>query len=117
MREVIRLMAHLIYTGDEDIYRPGISRTIYDPACRMGGMLSVSEAYIREYNNKAHLTLFGEFRLRPRPEALLVAMKNPLRAIRCTPNTGIGSPAARILSLLETVTRRPQLTINRVRAH
>ena len=59
-REVIRLMAHLIYTGDEDIYRPGISRTIYDPACGMGGMLSVSEAYIREQNDRAHLTLFGQ---------------------------------------------------------
>ena len=35
-REVIRLMAHLIYTGDEDIYQPGISRTIY-PA-RVGGV-------------------------------------------------------------------------------
>jgi hypothetical protein len=29
-REVIRLMAHLIYTGDEDVYTPGISRTIYE---------------------------------------------------------------------------------------
>jgi type I restriction enzyme M protein len=38
-REVIRLMAHLIYTGDEDIYAPGISRTVYDPACGTGGML------------------------------------------------------------------------------
>ncbi len=59
-REVIRLMAHLIYTGDEDVYKPGISRTIYDPACGTGGMLSVSEEYIREHNPEAHLTLFGQ---------------------------------------------------------
>ncbi len=59
-REVIRLMAHLIYTGDEDIYKPGISRTIYDPTCGTGGMLSVSEEYIREHNSKAHLSLFGQ---------------------------------------------------------
>lgn len=59
-REVIRLMAHLIYTGDEEVYRPGISRTIYDPACGTGGMLSVSEEYIREQNPQAHLTLFGQ---------------------------------------------------------
>jgi type I restriction enzyme M protein len=59
-REVIRLMAHLIYTGDEDIYTPGISRTIYDPTCGTGGMLSVSEEYIREHNSKAHLALFGQ---------------------------------------------------------
>ena len=32
-REVIRLMAHLMYTEDEDVYRPGIVRTIYDPTC------------------------------------------------------------------------------------
>lgn len=31
-REVIRLMANLIYTGEQDVYRPGIYRTIYDPA-------------------------------------------------------------------------------------
>jgi type I restriction enzyme M protein len=59
-REVIRLMAHLIYTGDEDIYAPGISRTVYDPACGTGGMLSVSEEYIRAHNDRAHLTLFGQ---------------------------------------------------------
>jgi type I restriction enzyme M protein len=59
-REVIQLMAHLLYTGDEDIHVPGISRTIYDPACGTGGMLSVSEEYIREQNPQAHLTLFGQ---------------------------------------------------------
>jgi type I restriction enzyme M protein len=59
-REVIRLMAHILYTGDEDIHVAGISRTIYDPACGTGGMLSVSEEYIREQNPQAHLTLFGQ---------------------------------------------------------
>ena len=59
-REVIRLMAHLVYTGDEEVYKPGISRTVYDPACGTGGMLSVSEEYIREQNPQAHLTLFGQ---------------------------------------------------------
>ncbi len=59
-REVIQLMAHVLYAGDEDIHIPGISRTIYDPACGAGGMLSVSEQYIREQNPQAHLTLFGQ---------------------------------------------------------
>jgi type I restriction enzyme M protein len=59
-REVIRLMAHLIYTQDEDVYQPGIIRTIYDPTCGTGGMLSVSEEYIREYNQDANLVLFGQ---------------------------------------------------------
>ena len=35
-REVIRLMANLIYTGEQDVYKPGIFRTIYDPACGTG---------------------------------------------------------------------------------
>jgi type I restriction enzyme M protein len=59
-REVIRLMAHILYTGDEDIYKSGISRTIYDPTSGTGGMLSVSEEYIRSHNDKANLTLFGQ---------------------------------------------------------
>ncbi|MDA8165207.1 MAG: class I SAM-dependent DNA methyltransferase, partial [Desulfobacteraceae bacterium] len=59
-REVIRLMAHLLYTEDEDVYTPGIARTIYDPTCGTGGMLSISEEYIREQNPQAHLELFGQ---------------------------------------------------------
>lgn len=59
-REVIRLMAHLMYTKDEDVYRPGIARKIYDPACGTGGMLSISELYIKEQNPKAELFLYGQ---------------------------------------------------------
>jgi type I restriction enzyme M protein len=59
-REVIRLMTHLVYTGEEDVYKPGVYREIYDPACGTGGMLSVSEETIRAGNAKAHLGLFGQ---------------------------------------------------------
>ena len=59
-REVIRLMANLIYTGEQDVYRPGIFRTIYDPACGTGGMLSVSEQFILGQNEQATLALFGQ---------------------------------------------------------
>ncbi len=59
-REVIRLMAHLVYTNDEEVYKPNIVRTIYDPTCGTGGMLSVSEEYILEHNPQAHLGLFGQ---------------------------------------------------------
>ena len=31
LREVIRLMTNSVYTGDKDVYTPGIFRTIYDP--------------------------------------------------------------------------------------
>ncbi|WAC47566.1 class I SAM-dependent DNA methyltransferase [Asticcacaulis sp. SL142] len=59
-REIIRLMAHLVYTFDEDVYKAGIARTIYDPTCGTGGMLSVSEEYIKDHNKKAELHLYGQ---------------------------------------------------------
>ena len=59
-REVIRLMANLIYTGERDVYRPGIYRTIYDPTCGTGGMLSESEKLILAQNKRAELALFGQ---------------------------------------------------------
>ena len=59
-REVIRLMANLIYTGERDVHKPGIYRTIYDPACGTGGMLSESEKLILSQNDRAQLALFGQ---------------------------------------------------------
>lgn len=59
-REVIRLMANLVYTGEKEVYRPGIFRTIYDPACGTGGMLSESEKFILDQNQQANLALFGQ---------------------------------------------------------
>ena len=59
-REVIRLMANLIYTGEQDVYKPGIFRTIYDPACGTGGMLSESEKLIISQNERAELALYGQ---------------------------------------------------------
>jgi len=59
-REVIRLMASLVYTGEADVYKPGIYRSIYDPACGTGGMLSESEKFILGQNEAANLALFGQ---------------------------------------------------------
>ena len=59
-REVIRLMANLLYTGEKDFEKPGIYRTIYDPACGTGGMLSVSEKLILYQNKRTQLELFGQ---------------------------------------------------------
>ena len=59
-REVIRLMTHLVYTGEEEVYKPGVYREIYDPACGTGGMLSVSEETIRAGNASANLALYGQ---------------------------------------------------------
>ena len=53
-REVIRLMVNLVFTEEEEIFEAGISRTIYDPTAGTGGMLSVSEEYIKRQNPQAH---------------------------------------------------------------
>ena len=59
-REVIRLMANLLYTGDQDVYKPGIFRTIYDPTCGTGGMLTESAKLILNQNQRARLALYGQ---------------------------------------------------------
>ncbi|MFC1481084.1 N-6 DNA methylase [Candidatus Neomarinimicrobiota bacterium] len=60
-REVIRLMVDLLFLPDGDtLTTPGIIRTMFDPACGTGGMLSVSEAYVRQLNPEARLELFGQ---------------------------------------------------------
>ena len=53
-REVIRLMVNLIFAPDNDVLTTkGIVKTLYDPAAGTGGMLSVSENYLRELNPDA----------------------------------------------------------------
>ena len=49
-REVIRLMVNLLFIDDDDdvLTKPGIVKTLYDPACGTGGMLSVAEDHLRE---------------------------------------------------------------------
>lgn len=59
-REVIQLMANLIYTNESDVYKPGIYRTIFDPTCGTGGMLSESEKFILAQNEAANLALYGQ---------------------------------------------------------
>jgi type I restriction enzyme M protein len=60
-REVIRLMVNILFLNDKEILtRKGIVKTIYDPACGTGGMLSVSENYLRELNPRARLEIFGQ---------------------------------------------------------
>jgi type I restriction enzyme M protein len=60
-REVIRLMVNLLFIDDEDILtKPGIVKTLCDPACGTGGMLSVAEDHLRELNPQARLEVFGQ---------------------------------------------------------
>jgi type I restriction enzyme M protein len=60
-REVIRLMVNLLFVEDDELLRkPGVVRTLFDPACGTGGMLSIAEDYLRELNPDARLEVFGE---------------------------------------------------------
>jgi type I restriction enzyme M protein len=60
-REVIRLMVNLLFAEDADVLtRPGTVRTLFDPACGTGGMLSVAEDHLRHLNPAARLEVFGQ---------------------------------------------------------
>ena len=59
-REVIRLMVNLLLDPEKDLRKSHIVKTIYDPACGTGGMLSVAEKYIRDLNADADPHLFGQ---------------------------------------------------------
>jgi len=60
-REVIRLMVDLLFIEDDEALRtPGIVRTMLDPACGTGGMLSVAGDYLRELNPGARLEGYGQ---------------------------------------------------------
>lgn len=59
-REVIKLMVNLLLSPEEDLRRSHVVKTVYDPACGTGGMLSVSEHYIRELNRHAQPLLYGQ---------------------------------------------------------
>jgi type I restriction enzyme M protein len=59
-REVIRLMVNLLLSPEKDLARSHVVKTIYDPACGTGGMLSVAEKYIHDLNAEAQPKLFGQ---------------------------------------------------------
>lgn len=54
-------MVNLLFAPDWDILRtPHVIRTLYDPACGTGGMLSVAHEQLLAVNPQAHLELFGQ---------------------------------------------------------
>ncbi|MDT4993886.1 MAG: type restriction enzyme protein, partial [Actinoplanes sp.] len=60
-REVIELMVNLLVAPDDDALSiPGASRTVLDPACGTGGMLSAAEEHITRLNPSATVTVFGQ---------------------------------------------------------
>jgi type I restriction enzyme M protein len=59
-REVIKLMVNLLLATEQDLAKSHVVKTIYDPACGTGGMLSVAEEYIRHLNSEARPHLYGQ---------------------------------------------------------
>jgi type I restriction enzyme M protein len=60
-REVIKLMVNVLFNDDNDILSGvNVVKTVYDPACGTGGMLSVAEEYLHELNSSTELVAFGQ---------------------------------------------------------
>ncbi|MDJ0902082.1 MAG: class I SAM-dependent DNA methyltransferase [Xenococcus sp. MO_188.B8] len=60
-REVIKLMVNVLFNGDRaSLTQPGIIKTLYDPACGTGGMLSIGDHHLTNFNPDAKLEVFGQ---------------------------------------------------------
>ncbi|MCT4588808.1 MAG: type I restriction-modification system subunit M [Carboxylicivirga sp.] len=65
-RDVIALMNAIVFAPEkEELSKPGIIRTIYDPACGTGGMVNLGKKYIEEVlladsSNKPTIKTYGQ---------------------------------------------------------
>jgi type I restriction enzyme M protein len=60
-REVIKLMVNLLLAPDtDDLTTPGVVKTVLDPACGTGGMLTAAEEFILEHNPDATVKVYGQ---------------------------------------------------------
>ncbi|WP_406423288.1 type I restriction-modification system subunit M [Streptomyces sp. NBC_00873] len=60
-REVIKLMVNLLVAPDADaLMLPGVVRTVMDPACGTGGMLSAADDRIKALNPDATVEVYGQ---------------------------------------------------------
>lgn len=60
-REVISLIVDLLIANDDaKLTGRGIIRQVYDPACGTGGMLSLTEEALKDFNPSIRVELFGQ---------------------------------------------------------
>lgn len=92
-REIIRLMVNLLFAGDLDMLKKQrIIKTVYDPACGSGGMLTEAKEWILESVNKtAQIELFGQ---EVNPETLAIAKSDLLIKGENAENIKFGSTLA-----------------------
>ncbi|GMQ65361.1 hypothetical protein AN2V17_46050 [Vallitalea sp. AN17-2] len=53
-------MVNILFYNDSNLLTEEVAKTIYDPACGTGGMLSVAEDYLKKMNKSAQLIGFGQ---------------------------------------------------------
>jgi type I restriction enzyme M protein len=54
-------MVNLLFIEDDRLLtKPGVVKTLFDPACGTGGMLSVAEDHLRTLNPHARLEVYGQ---------------------------------------------------------
>lgn len=92
-REIIRLMVNLLFAADLDMLKKQrIIKTVYDPACGSGGMLTEAKEWILESVNKtAQIELFGQ---EVNPETFAVAKSDLLIKGENAENIKFGSTLA-----------------------
>ncbi len=60
-REAIRLMVNLLFIEDDQLLtKPGVVKTLLDPAAGTGGILSIAEDHLRSLNPQARLEVYGQ---------------------------------------------------------
>lgn len=61
-RDVVRLLTSLVFSENkDDLQGEGKVRSIYDPCCGTGGMLTIGKEYVHQYiNEKVKLRLLGQ---------------------------------------------------------
>ena len=61
-REVIKLMVNVLFAEQkENLVKKGIIRTLYDPACGTGGMLTIAKEHVlADINPKADIVSYGQ---------------------------------------------------------
>jgi len=61
-RDVVRLLVSLVFSEDkDDLQGEGKVRSIFDPCCGTGGMLTIGKEYIHQHiNDKVKLRLLGQ---------------------------------------------------------
>jgi type I restriction enzyme M protein len=89
-REVIKLMVNLLLAPEQDLGKSHVVKTIYDPA---GGMLSVAEEYVRQFNTEAPTPSFSARTgtTKPGPSAsptCLSRVRMPTTSSWATPSPG-----------------------------